>query len=167
VPYSEGFVRALPIACAFLLIRFVTLEARYRTAKRVSNGTVFPVGIGLRIVFRCGGPFLIFVAYKMTHEAANAFDWAMALLVAGLGFASFLLEPGEIRIGNAGLTQRSILGLKTRVVSWSGSVASVPRGGRDVLVIGTDGTTITHSQYHVAQSQFVHELKTHGVFLQE
>lgn len=47
-----------------------------------------------------------------------------------------------------------------------GAAASHPRGLRQVLVVGGDGTTITHSQHHVGQSEFLQELEQHQVHVQ-
>jgi len=157
---------ALIIGFALFVVRFVALEAVFQRAKRTASSIRFPVGIGLRILFRLGGPFLILVGYKMMQQAANRFDQVTAVLVAAMGIGCLLGEPGEIIATPAGLIQRSFFGLKKRTIPWGGAAASHPRGLRQVLVVGDDGTTITHSQYHVGQSEFLNELEQHQVLLQ-
>lgn len=156
---------SLMIGFALFLVRFIALEAVFQRAKRTAPAVRFPVGIGLRVLFRLGGPFLLFVSYKMAQEASGRFDYATAVLVAAMGVGCLLAEPGEIIATPDGLVQKSLLGLKRRTIGWQGAVASHPAGLREVLVVGGDGTTITHSQYHVGQGEFLHELKQHRVQL--
>lgn len=158
--------RALVIAFAIFLVRFIAAEAVFQRAKRTANGLRFPVGIGLRILFRLGGPFLIFVGYKMTQEASNNFDWIMALLVAVMGLGCLIGEPGEIEVTANAVVQKSLLGLKKRTIRWEGAAASYPAALRQVLVVGADGTNITHTQYHVGQSEFLYQLQQHKVYVQ-
>jgi hypothetical protein len=157
---------ALIIGFALFLVRFIALEAVFQRAKRSGSSVHFPVGVGLRMLFRLGGPFLIFVGYKMSQQASSRFDQVTAVLVAAMGVGCLLGEPGEIVSTPGGLVQKSLLGLRKRTIGWQAAAASHPQGLREVLVIGNNGTTITHSQYHVGQSEFVHELKEHQVHLQ-
>jgi hypothetical protein len=157
---------ALIIGFALFLVRFIASEAVFQRAKRTALSVHFPVGIGLRILFRLGGPFLILVGYKMTQQAASHFDQATAVLVAAMGIGCLLGEPGEIVATPRGLVQKSLLGLWRRTIPWRAASASHPRGLREVLVIGSDGTIITHTQYHVGQGEFLHELEQHQVHLQ-
>lgn len=157
---------AFIIAFAIFTVRFVALEAAFQQAKHTGSFIRFPVGAGLRILFRLGGPFLILVGYKMSQQASNRFDTIAAVAVAIMGIACLLGEPGEIIATPNGLIQRSVLGMRRRTISWNGSAASYLRGLRQVLVISGDGTTIIHSQYHVGQSEFLHELNQHQVYIQ-
>lgn len=157
---------ALILGFAIFLVRFVAAEAAFQHAKRRALAVHFPVGLGLRVLFRLGGPLLMFVGFKMAQEAAIPFDWAMATLVALMGIGCVLAEPGEIVATPEGLVQKAVLGLRKRTIPWEGAAASAPRGLREVLVIGGDGTTITHSQYHVGQGEFLYELRQHQVHLQ-
>ena len=157
---------SLIVGFALFLVRFIALEAVFQRAKRTPFAVRFPVGIGLRVLFRLGGPFLLFVGYKMAGQAASRFDYVTAVLVAAMGLACLLAEPGEIVAKSDGLVQTSLLGLKRRAVRWQGAAASHPRGLREVLVVGDDGTAITHTQYHVGQGEFMRELEQHRVHLQ-
>ena len=156
---------ALIIGFALFLVRFIALETLFQRARRTASGVHFPVGVGLRILFRLGGPFLLFVSYKMTQEASARFDYVTAALVAVMGMGCLLAEPGEIIATPDGLVQTSLLGLKRRTIRWEGAVASHTHGLREVLVVGGDGTTITHSQYHVGQGEFLHELEQRRIQL--
>lgn len=158
--------QSLVIAFALFLVRFIAEEAAFQRARRTAAGARFPVGIGLRILFRPGGPFLILVGYKMTQQASNNFDWVMAFLVALMGLGCILGEPGEIEATPNALIQRSLLGLKKRIIPWEGAAASYPVALRQVLVVGANGTNITHSQYHVGQSEFLYQLQRHKVYIQ-
>jgi hypothetical protein len=89
------------------------------------------------------------VGYRMLQQALTVFDRTTAILVAMMGIGCLLGEPGEIITTPAGVTQRSLLGLRRRTIERSGAAASHPQGLREILVVGGDGTTITHSQYHV------------------
>ena len=151
------------VGFALFLVRFIALEAVFQRAKRTGSSTRFPVGIGLRILFRLGGPLLIFVGYKMTRGASSVFDQATAVLVAAMGIGCLIGEPGEIIVTPDGLVQTYLLGLKERTILWRGAAASNSRAVKEVLVIGGDGTTITHSRYHVGQLEFIDELERHKV----
>jgi hypothetical protein len=123
----------------------------------------FPIGIGLRVGLRLGGPFILFLAYKMAEVATNTFDMVAAGLICAMGVASVVGEPGEIQTTPSGLVQRSMLGLVVRKVAWDGAGALAPSGGQEVLVVGRDGKTITHSQHHVGRLEFIIQLERHGV----
>ena len=157
---------ALVIGFALFLVRFIATESRFQRARRTPTSVRFPVGLGLRLICRLGGPFLILVGYKMLERADNRFDQGSALLVAAIGMGCLVGEPGEIIVSEDELNQRSLLGLKRRTIRWGTAVARHTQALREVLVIGRDGTTITHSQYHVGQSDFLHELKRHQVQVQ-
>lgn len=151
------------IAFSLFLVRFIAAEAIFQHGKQTVSGYRFPVGMGLRILFRAGGPLMIFVGYKMLGQARNGFDQAMAVVVALGGIGCVLGEPGEILVTQDSLVQQSMLGLRKRSISWAGAVVSFVPQLREVSIIGSDGTSITHSKYHVGQQQLLHELERHGV----
>jgi hypothetical protein len=160
------FENSLAIAAALFLARFVAVEASYQAAKRTEAGFRYPVGIGMRIAFRVGGPLLMFAGYKIAGQASTRIDWFLAAAVALMGLGCILGEPGEIATSQTGLIQRTYLGLKRRRVAWAGAAARYVPEQRQVFVIGEDGTAITHSQYHVGQQQLIRQLEKHGVFVQ-
>lgn len=163
---ADVLTKTLPIACALLLVRFVAGEAIYQRAQRTANGLRFPAGLGLRLIFRLGGPFMLFVAYKMMSQAKSTFDWGASIVVAILALGCLLGEPGLITVTSTGIVQSNALRLRTRQIGWTGAAARHIPALREVLVIGSDGTSITHSQHHVGQSEFIHEIQRHGVHVQ-
>jgi hypothetical protein len=160
------FSDSLILAFVLFLVRFIADEAAFQKAKRTGSGFRFPVGIGLRIVFRLGGPFLIFAGYMVQRQSSGNLAWMLAALSALMGFACIFGEPGEIVTSPRGIKQKNYLGLKNRVISWERAAARYVPAMREVLVIGRDGIAITHSRYHVGQDQFIQELKRHQVFMQ-
>jgi hypothetical protein len=160
------FSNSLIIAFALFMVRFIALEATYQKAKRTSTGFRFPVGIGLRVMFRVGGPFLIYASYKASEQIATNAGRIVSVIVALMGLGCILAEPAEIITSAAGLKQKFYLGLKSRFIPWERAAARYVPGLQEVLVIGKNGVSITHSQYHVGQQQFLHELQRRQVFLQ-
>lgn len=154
---------SLTIVAALFLLRFVQREASYRRAKQDHGFLRFPVGIGLRGTLRVGGPFAVFIAARMAEEATNGFAWAVIIIIALSGLALVALEPGEIRMTPSGLTQTSWIGLSRRTIPWIGAGATYTAATREVLVVGSDGTQITHTPYHVGQSQLLFELLRNNV----
>jgi hypothetical protein len=157
---------ALPIAAAIFLVRFIAAEAVYQRAQQRGAGLRFPAGLGLRLIFRLGGPFMLYAAYQVFSGATTNFDRGLPISIAVMGLGCLLAEPGPISTKATGLVQTSLLGLRRKRIDWGGAAARYVPGLREVLVIGTDGTTITHSQYHVGQMQFITQLKRHGIYLQ-
>jgi len=154
---------SLLIAAALFLVRFVAVEASYQRARRTRSGFRYPVGAGLRVTFRVGGPLLIFVGYKMSQTSVTKFDWAAAVAVAVMGLGCILGEPGEIETSPSGITLKRFLGIEVRSIPWEGAAARQVASLREVLLVGRDGAAITHSQYHVGQEQFIRELERHGI----
>ena len=160
------FEDSLAIAAALFLARFVAVEASYQTAKKAGAGFRYPVGIGMRVAFRVGGPVILFAAYKVAAQASTRIDWFLVLMGALMGLGCILGEPGEIATSQTGLIQKRFLGLKKQLIPWAGAAARYVPEQRQVFVIGEDGTAITHSQYHVGQHQLIRQLEKHGVFVQ-
>jgi hypothetical protein len=163
------FNTSLEIIASLLMVRFVAMEALYQRAKRTKSGLRFPVGIGIRIMLRVGGPFLFFVAYKILEHGVTKATPFIAILIAVMGLACILGEPGEITTGPEGIKQRKMLGLQRKLVPWERAAGSCVRSEQriyEILVIGRNGVSIAHSQYHVGQDTFLLELQRHKVFLQ-
>jgi hypothetical protein len=157
---------ALPVAAAIFLVRFVAAEANYQRAKRTTQGLCFPAGLGLRVMFRLGGPAMLYAAYKTLSAAATDLDRGLSIIGAAIALGCLLGEPGPITVTATGVVQMTLLGLRRKRIAWSGAAARYVGGLREVMVIGSDGTTITHSQYHVGQMQFIIALKQHGLYVQ-
>ena len=163
---AEVLSQALPIACALLLVRFIAAEVVRQRALPTKDGQRFPVGIGVRVTLRVGGPLLLYVAYKMSEQASSTFDYIAALAVTLLGCGCVFGEPGQIAVSRRGIVQSSMLGLVRKEIDWHNAAASAPLGLSEVLVVGGDGRTITHSKYHVGQGEFISQLRQHGVSVQ-
>jgi hypothetical protein len=156
---------AVTIAVAILLTQFVATEASYQRAKRKGEDVRFPVGIGLRLVLRAGGPFAIYIGYKMLEQASSTFDQALGVVF--MLFAPVFIvfvDPGEIRATHKGLLKRRLLGLRNTLIPWDVAYARHTPALNEVLVVSRNGhATITHSQYHVGQEEFLEVLAQHGV----
>ncbi len=74
------------IAVALFLVRFLASEAVFQRAKYTASAVHFPVGFGLRLLLRLGGPLGVLIGYKLSKQAANWFDWAEATLAVAMGF---------------------------------------------------------------------------------
>lgn len=158
---------AVVLAFAIFFVRFIAAEASYQRARRTGHEYHFPVGVGLRILFRLGGPFLIFVGFKMGQQAATSFDGITSGLVAAMGVACLLVEPDEIVTTPNGVIQTRLFGLRSRHIPWHEAAARSVPSLREILIVGRDGTEITHSQYHVGQDQMLFEIEKHGVLVQQ
>ena len=157
---------SLLLGFALFLVRFIADEASFQRAKRSGSGFRFPVGIGLRITFRLGGPFLILAGYMMRRQSSTTFSAIVAVASALMGLACLLGEPGEILTSPLGVKQKVYLGLRSRLIPWDQAAARYVPGLREVVVVGRNGISITHSKYHVGQEQFLQELKRYRVFFQ-
>jgi hypothetical protein len=59
-----------------------------------------------------------------------------------------------------------LISLQRKRIEWLGAEARNYAGLREVLVIGSEGTSTCHSQYHVGRDQFLVVLKKHGLKVQ-
>ncbi len=159
--------RALPILVAILLVRLVASEAQYQRARRSGDTFYFPPGTGLRLVMGCGGPFMFYVAYRLALDARASGEWWLPVMAGTLGLGTVFFKPSEIIVNEQGVKELGFLGLRRKTIQWNGASASFVPGLREVLVIGSDGTAIKHSPYHVGQSEFLFQLQKHKVFVQQ
>ena len=72
--------------------------------------------------------------------------------------------PREIIVSPEGIIQRGRFWFRPCKIAWEGVAVSHSPARNTVMVIGNDGTTITHCEYHVAQMEFIAELRRHGAF---
>jgi hypothetical protein len=160
---------SLEIFISLLMVRFVASEAVYRKAKWTKTGLHFPVGIVLRTMFRFGGPFLVFVAYKVMEEDVTRAGKVFPIIIALMGVGCILVEPGEIIACPEGIKYKKYLGLQTKLIPWERAAARCVRsseGIQEILLIGRNGVSFSHSQYHVGQERFLMELQRRNVFIQ-
>lgn len=113
-----------------------------------------------------GGPFMLYVAYRSALDARATGEWWLPIIAGTLALGTVLFKPSEIIIDEQGVRESGFLGLRRKTVQWNGASASFVPGLREVLVIGSDGTAIKHSTYHVGQSEFLLQLERHEVFVQ-
>lgn len=158
--------RALPIFVAILLVRLVASEAQYQRARRSGNAFYFPPGVGLRLVMGLGGPFMLYVSYRLALDARATGEWWLPIMAGVLALGTVLFKPSEIVVDEQGVREFGLLGLRRKAIRWNGASASFVPGLREVLVIGSDGTAIKHSPYHVGQAEFLFQLQRHQVFVQ-
>ena len=162
---NDAVGSSIVIVFSLLVGRFIAAEASYQWAKRTRSGLRYPVGVGLRVLLRAGGPMMIFAGYKVSEHAVTAFSWLLVVFCVFLGVGSVLGEPGEISTTSEGIAQKTCLGYRTKKIPWKGLAAQHDSVLREVLVIGHDGTSITHSQHHVGVEQLLRELRKHGAFV--
>lgn len=149
-----------------LLIRAVSAEALYQRAKRIRDGYRCPAGLFLRILFRLGAPGFLWVLFVEAVPPRDTYEWWLQWVGVALAVTIPFLEPREIRTGPTGVTQRGPLGFGTRRVAWEGAAASYTRELHEVMLVGTNGATITHTRYHVGQDEFIDELRRRRVHIQ-
>jgi len=101
----------------------------------------------------------------MAGASEDLFTKVSAAVIALLGVGCILFEPREIFLDSKGITQSSLLTARRRI-TWKMAAASYQPRLQEVLVVGSDGCTITHSRYHLGQQEFLCELEEHGVFVQ-
>jgi hypothetical protein len=148
-----------------MMLRMVIAEASYQRAKRTKESIRFPPSIPIRLAVRIGIPFLLYAFLKAQDEPGPMFTrivfWVCSIAAVA---AFFFAEPPEIRIDRSGITQAGFLGLRKRQLAWEGLAVSYIPQLQQITLIGNDGATITHTQYHVGQSELVHELRFRKVF---
>ena len=148
-----------------MLLRMVVAEGSYRRAKRKKDSILFPPSVPVRFAIRLGMPFLVYAFFRAEGESTTRFDhvvFGAGILAALVAF--LFLEPPEIRIGPTGITQRGLFGFRKRQIGWEGMAVSYVPALQEVTVIGNDGTTITHTEYHIGQEEFVYALRSRKVF---
>lgn len=159
------FERALPIAAALFLVRLLTTEALGRRARFGVHGLRFPLTAGMRLTIRAGCPLMLFASYKILQQAASRQDLILAMIVALLATSGLLFEPGEIATNETDIVQRSLLGLRTRKVPWTGAGVLYGPGARELIISGADGVSITHTQYHAGREDLISELLKHDIYV--
>jgi len=156
----------LPVFVAILLVRWVASEAQYQRARRIGKTFYFPPGSGLRLVLGLGGAFLLYVTNRLAVDARSTGEWWLPIMAGILALGTVIFTPSEIIVDERGVREYGLLGLRRRIIPWDGASASFVPGLREVWIIGSDGTAIKHSPYHVGQAEFLFQLKRHEVFVQ-
>lgn len=144
-------------------ISLLAVEAQYQRAKRTGDALRFPPGIGSRLLFGAGLPFMLYATYELVLVAERTSEWWLPAIALGGAVGLAVAVPSEIQIRKTGVEEVRLWGLRRKRVPWDGAAANCMRVSRNVLVVGANGTEITHTRYHVGQDQFIFELKRHGV----
>ena len=158
---------SLPILAALLLIRFVNSEAQYQRARRVGSELRFPAGVAMRMILGLGVPLCLYGTYATVLIARQTREWWLPVICLTFALLALVGDLGEIRVKQDGVELHRLLGIRQKRIRWEGASASFSHELREVVLVGSDGTCITHSQYHVGQEQFVFELRRHGVHVFE
>lgn len=106
---------------------------------------------------------MLYASYELVLVAARTSEWWWPAITLAGAVGLVVAAPSEIQIRKAGLEEIRLWGLRQKRVPWDGAAANYMRASRKVLVVGANGTEITHTRYHVGQDQFIFELKRRGV----
>mgnify|MGYP000953991317 CR=1 FL=1 len=158
---------ALPIFAIFFAIRYLASEAQYQRAKRKDNVWYFPAGIALRLIHGLGIPLLVYTSYRVYTLPDESGGWFLPVILIFTCAAGVIGFPSTITIDDNGIHQVRVLGFGRKTIYWKGARVGYSSTGREALVVGSNGTTILHTQYHVGQRQFIALLTHRGVFIQE
>jgi hypothetical protein len=106
--------RALPIFVAILLVRLVASEAQYQRARRSGKSYYFPPGIALRLIMGLGGPFMLYVAYRLALDARANGEWWLPIMAGVLALGTVVFKPSEIVIDEQGVRESGLLRIETK-----------------------------------------------------
>lgn len=159
-----GFESALPTLAAMLMVRLVMHEAQFQRAKKRADELRFPAGAVLRLVLGLGLPMFLYLTYEMVLIAQRTGEWWLPAMSGLLSLGTVLFLPSEIRIREDGIQESRLLGIYKKLILWEGAAVSYIPELREVLIVSKDGSTITHTQYHVGQDEFVYLLRKRKLF---
>lgn len=152
------------IILVVLLLHLVASEASWQAAKRTVRGARYPGGLILRVAARLGPLFILYVLYFVAVPPINDYETQLRIVCTPLIMLIALIEPREIRTNRDGATQLGFFGIGRKFLRWEGAAASYIPALGEVRLIGSNGTTIVHTRYHVDQSAFLSELRSHKVY---
>ena len=150
-------IRWVAVLAVFLLLYGSRLTKG--TAKLTAAGLVF--ALKPMVIASYAGALLLyagFLGYSASLAPSHVPLWFYAVFVLAICLIVLRL-PATIVLGAEGLTQRYWF-LKTRVIGYSEVMAVQSYvAGRAVRVIGSNRVTITHTNNHAAQTQFLAEME--------
>ncbi len=126
----------------------------------------FPIGVVARTLLGVSLPVFLYLMFETAKDARQSGEWWLPLISLAILAINLFADPGEIRVNPKGIILTRFFGLQRKRIEWLGAEARNYPGLREVLVIGSDGTAITHSQYHVGHDQFLVLLKRYGIKVQ-
>lgn len=148
------------IVCALIAVHFVMREAIFERARIRKGQICFPPVFGLRATFWLGTPMFLFAAYKVSNEAGSSFDWVYPLIFVGLALLAFFSNPGTITLNAEEISIKRFLGLRVKRLDWQSVSSAVhSTAQKEIVLYAKDGTSITHTRFHVDPSRFEAELQ--------
>src|SRR4051812_49203418 len=106
-----------------LLVRLAASEAQYQRAKRVGEIFRFPPGIGFRLIWGLGSPFLVYVTYRLWLESWQTGEWWFPVLSGLWALGTLLFRPPDIEVRPDGVYELRFLGLRKKRILWQGAAA--------------------------------------------
>lgn len=154
----------IPIAAAIFLTKMLFEETQYQSAKRKHGTWGFPAGSGFRLLRLVGIPVVAYARYKLFGDPSVSKLLPITLLLFCI--LALVAVPREIVVDQQGVHERGLVCGARKSVVWDGASAGHSPGLREVIVVGSDGTSITHGPLHVGQHEFVSQLRHRGIFVQ-
>lgn len=104
---------------------------------------------------------MVYVAYMSYRQSGSVI---VSLITGALGVSMLFVGPREIRLSAEGIVQSGRFWVRPLRIAWKGIAVSYTPAVKKVMVIGSDGTIVTHCAYHVDQFGFLKELRRKGAF---
>lgn len=150
----------LTVGAAIFAVRFVASEALFERSTAKKGKIVFSPVFGVRWLLGIAIPGGLFVASRIVETEGLSQNWFIVSFCVALSISAFVLMPGTLTITAAAVTEKKWFGLRQTSIPWA-NVEYVFKdpAERSITVAGNDGTTITHTQYHVDPDSFKDALK--------
>lgn len=156
----------LAISILAFLIR-VSVSGSGRGRAQCSGGRLyFPPGRGIRIHLGLNGMGALYIAYRLLVDPETSGEWHLPALSLGFAVWMVFIRPAELSTDESGIRSSYLFGLKRKRIRWRGASARFSPSLGEILVVGADGTTITHTEHHVGRTEFLYQLEKHGVWVQ-
>lgn len=154
IALSVSAILTLLLLAFWLVTQFlerVTAEARER-----NECLVFPAAMWLRGVYLVGILLGITIIWGMYREGDRGWVLATPSFMIFIGFFAW---PRAIRISNGEVRQRRVLFGTKRIPFEEIEQVVFDEFVSQAVVFGKNGTNIVHSENHVQQEEFIHQLK--------
>lgn len=148
------------IVCALIAVHFAMREAAFERASFRKAEIRFPPVFSLRAMFWVGIPMFLFAGFKVSGGVRSSFDWVYAVICVSLALLAFFSVPGTIVLNEQGISIKRFLGLRVRWLNWENVASAVHSSAqKEIVVYAKDGTSISHTRFHVDASRFEAELR--------
>jgi len=149
---------SLILGLAIFAVRFVASEATFeRSSKRAGVSKYRPV-FGIRLTFGMGIPIFLIGAFQIATQGHLREDWSSLAIFLVLASGMIVFWPRTIAITSAGISELRWFGLKAVGFAWSDVEYAAREADANIRVIAKNGTSITHTRYHVDPLGFVAEV---------